>query len=75
MNHLKKTHHSAKPIDINGIHYATRREAANALGLSESGLSKRLKRDGLNKIDRPINNFINNIYTVTIDNQQFYSNA
>lgn len=75
MNYLKKTHHSAKPIDINGIHYATRREAANALGLSESGLSKRLKRDGLNKIDRPINTFINNIYPVTIDNQQFYSNA
>ena len=72
---MKKTHHSAKPIDINGIHYATRREAAKALGLSESGLSKRIKRDGLNKIDRPINTFINNIYPVTIDNQQFYSNA
>ena len=71
---MKKTHHSAKPIDINGIHYATRREAAKALGLSESGLSKRLKRGGLNKIDRPINTLINNIYPIHIDNQTFYSN-
>ena len=75
MIHLKKTHHSAKPININGVHYATRREAANALGLSESGLSKRLKRGGLNKIDRPLNTLTNSIYPVTIDNQKFYSNA
>lgn len=75
MTLLKKAHHSAKPIDINGIHYATRHEAANALGLSESGLSKQLKRNGLNKIDRPANTLTNNIYPVMIDNQQFYSNA
>lgn len=75
MTPLQKPHHSAKPININGVHYATRREAAKALGLSESGLSKRLKRGGLNKIDRPLNTLTNNIYPVTIDNQQFYSNA
>lgn len=75
MIHLKKPHHSAKPIDINGVHYATRHEAAKALGLSESGLSKRLKRGGLTKIDRPLNTLTDNIYPITIDNQTFYSNA
>lgn len=71
---MKHIHHSAKPIDINGVHYATRHEAAKALGISESTLSKRLSRTGIQKIDRPKNTQANNIYPITIDNHTFYSN-
>lgn len=66
--------HSAKPIEIDGIHYATRKEAAKALGLSQSGLSKRISRHGPNKLNRTRNAQFNTMYPIKIDNQTFDKN-
>lgn len=69
-----RPHHSAKPIEINGIRYATRKDAAKALGLSPSGLSQRIKRHGHDNLKRSKYAQFDSVYPLKVDSQIFDKN-